>query len=131
MRVRLTCLAVLSIAVLVGLVSMPQLAAQEKAQKAQKAEKADKKGGAEKANVQGIVQNLSKDTSTITVRVGNGQVTRQVIYDAKTKFLYGHSNDNKPGAVAQMKESYFVSCAGNFNDKNQLMATECVYRESR
>ena len=132
MRIRLACLGALSIAVLLGLISMPNVAAQEKAQKAQKADKADKtteKKG-EKANVQGTVQNMSKDTSTITVRTGTGQVTRQVMYDAKTKFLYGHSDNNKPGAVAQVKESNYISCVGAYNDKSQLMATECVYWES-
>jgi hypothetical protein len=74
---------------------------------------------------------MSKETSTITVRTGTGQVTRQVMYDAKTKFLYGHSDNNKPGAVAQVKESNYISCVGAFNDKSQLMATECVYRESK
>jgi hypothetical protein len=132
MRIRLACLGALSIAVLLGLISMPNVAAQEKAQKAQKADKADKteKKG-EKANVQGTVQNMSKDTSTITVRTGTGQVTRQVMYDGKTKFLYGHSDNNKPGAVAQVKESNYISCVGTYNDKSQLMATECVYRESK
>ena len=132
MRIRLACLGALSIAVLLGLISMPNVAAQEKAQKAQKADKADKteKKG-EKANVQGTVQNMSKDTSTITVRTGTGQVTRQVVYDAKTKFLFGHSDNNKPGAVAQVKESNYISCVGTYNDKSQLMATECVYRESK
>jgi hypothetical protein len=128
MKIRLACLGALTIAVLVGLISMPNLAAQEKAQKA---DKADKKGAAEKANVQGTVQNMSKDTSTITVRTGTGQVTRQVVYDAKTKFLYGHSDNNKPGAVAQVKEQNYISCVGTFNDKSQLMATECVYRETK
>ena len=132
MRIRLACLVgALSIAVLLGLISMPNVAAQEKAQKAVKADKADKKGAAEKANVQGTVQNMSKETSTITVRTGTGQVTRQVMYDAKTKFLYGHSDNNKPGAVAQVKEQNYISCVGTFNDKSQLMATECVYRESK
>jgi hypothetical protein len=129
MRIRLACLGALSIAVLLGLISMPNVAAQEKAQKAQKADKTEKAG--EKANVQGTVQNMSKDTSTITVRTGTGQVTRQVVYDAKTKFLYGHSDNNKPGAVAQVKESNYISCVGTYNDKSQLMATECVYRESK
>jgi hypothetical protein len=129
MRIRLACLGALSIAVLLGLISMPDVAAQEKAQKAQKADKTEKAG--EKANVQGTVQNMSKDTSTITVRTGTGQVTRQVVYDAKTKFLFGHSDNNKPGAVAQVKESNYISCVGTYNDKSQLMATECVYRESK
>jgi|SRR5215813_14245879 len=131
MKIRLACVGALTIAVLLGLNAMPNLAAQEKAQKADKADKADKKGAAEKANVQGTVQNMSKDTSTITVRTGTGQVTRQVVYDAKTKFLYGHSDNNKPGAVAQVKEQNYISCVGTFNDKSQLMATECVYRETK
>jgi hypothetical protein len=129
MRIRLACLGALSIAVLLGLISMPNVAAQEKGQKAQKADKTEKAG--EKANVQGTIQNMSKDTSTITVRTGTGQVTRQVVYDAKTKFLFGHSDNNKPGAVAQVKESNYISCVGTYNDKSQLMATECVYRESK
>jgi len=131
MKIRLACVGALTIAVLLGLNAMPNLAAQDKAQKADKADKADKKGAAEKANVQGTVQNMSKDTSTITVRTGTGQVTRQVVYDAKTKFLYGHSDNNKPGAVAQVKEQNYISCVGTFNDKSQLMATECVYRETK
>jgi hypothetical protein len=124
MRIRLTCLGALSIAVLIGLLSM-NLAAQEKGQKG------EKKGAAEKGNIQGTVSNMSKDTSTITVRTGTGAVTRQVIYNAQTKFLYGHSDNNKPGAVAQVKEQYYISCVGPFNDKSQLMATECVYRETK
>jgi len=120
MRIRFTCIA-LSIAVLVAMFSMTSLAAQEK------------KGAAPaKENIQGTVQNMSKETSTITVRVGTGgTATRQVVYDAKTKFLYGHSDNSKPGAVAQVKDSYYISCAGTFNAKNQLMAQECVYRETR
>jgi len=124
MKIRLTCLGALSIAVLVGLLSM-NLAAQEKGQKG------EKKGAAEKGNIQGTVSNMSKDTSTITVRTGTGAVTRQVVYNAQTKFLYGHSDNNKPGAVAQLKEQYYISCIGPFNDKSQLMATECVYRETK
>ena len=124
MRIRLTCLGALSIAVLIGLLSM-NLAAQEKGQKG------EKKGAAEKGNIQGTVSNMSKDTSTITVRTGTGAVTRQVLYNAQTKFLYGHSDNNKPGAVAQVKEQYYISCVGPFNDKSQLMATECVYRETK
>src|SRR5262249_27268082 len=124
MKIRLTCLGALSIAVLVALLSM-NLAAQEKGQKG------EKKGAAEKGNIQGTVSNMSKDTSTITVRTGTGAVTRQVIYSGQTKFLYGHSDNNKPGNVAQVKEQYYISFVCPFNDKSQLMATECVYRETK
>jgi hypothetical protein len=124
MKVRFTVLAGLSLAVLLGSASMGSLEAQDKAQKADK--------GAKKAadNVQGTVQNMSKDKSTITVRT-SGTAQKTVVYDAKTKFLYGHSNDNKPGNVSQVKEQYYISCAGTYDSKSQLMATECVYREAK
>jgi len=133
MRVRLTGLVGLSLAVLLGLTSMPNVFAQEKAQKAEKAKKADKAQKApEKANIQGTVQNISKDTSTFTVRVGSGTTaTRMVVYSPSTKFLLGHSNDNKPGSATQVKVNNFISCVGSFDKQNQLMATECVYRETK
>jgi hypothetical protein len=133
MKVRLAGFSALSIAVvlLVSSISMPDLMAQGKAEKAQKGEKAQKADKAqEKANIQGTVQNISKDTSTITVRT-TGTVTRLVVYNPSTKFLYGHSDANKPGSVAQLKDSNYISCAGTFDAKNQLMATECVYRETK
>ena len=124
MHVRLN-VVVLSLAVVLGVGSMPKLAAQDKAQKA---DKADKK--AQQTNVQGTVVNMSKDKSTITVRT-SGTVTRTVVYIPTTKFLYGHSNDNKPGNVSQLKEQNFISCEGSVDSKAQLMATTCVYRESK
>jgi len=132
MKVRLAGLVAVSIVVLLVIsISTPNLIAQAKAEKGKKAEKADKAPGkTEKANIQGTVQNISKDTSTITVRT-TGTVTRQVVYSPNTKFLYGHSNDNKPGSVAQVKDSNFISCVGTFDPKNQLMASECVYRETK
>jgi hypothetical protein len=129
MRVKLTGIAGLLIPVLVvGFLSIPNLAAQDKAQKAEKA--ADKKG-AEKANIQGTIQNMSKETSTITVRVGSGTVTRQVVYSPSTKWMVGHSNDNKPGALAQVKVTNFISCVGTFDAKSQLLADQCIYREGK
>jgi len=128
MRVRLTGIAGLLIPVLVvGFLSIPNLAGQ--APKADKAA-ADKKG-AEKANIQGTIQNMSKETSTISVRVGSGTVTRQVVYSPSTKWLVGHSNDNKPGALAQVKVTNFISCVGKFDAKSQLLADQCVYREGK
>ena len=131
MRVRFAGLAGLSIVVLLGLVSTPNLVAQEKAPKANKAQK--KKAEPQRANIQGMIQNMGKDASTITVRTGTGTgtLTRMVVYNANTKFLYGHSNDNKPGTIAKVKESNFISCVGTFDAKKQLMATECIYRETK
>lgn len=111
-----------SVVVLAGLFSMSNLSAQGKA-------KADK-GKQEKANIQGTVENMSKDASTITVRT-SGTATRLVVYNANTKFLFGHSDNNKPGNLSQVKVSNFISCAGTFDSKSQLMATECVYRETK
>jgi len=130
MRVRLTGLAGLLIPVLVvGFLSIPNLAGQ--APKAEKAAAADKKGAEKKANIQGTIQNMSKETSTISVRVGSGTVTRQVVYSPNTKWLVGHSNDNKPGALAQVKVTNFISCVGTFDAKSQLMADQCIYREGK
>jgi len=128
MRVRLTGIAGLLIPVLVVcFLSIPNLAGQ--APKGEKA--ADKKGAEKKANIQGTIQNMSKETSTISVRVGSGTVTRQVVYSPSTKWLVGHSNDNKPGALAQVKVTNFISCVGTFDAKSQLMADQCIYREGK
>jgi len=123
MKVRLVTSVGLSIAILLGSISMPSLMAQDKAKKAEK--KADAK-----ANIQGTVENMSKDQSTITVRTG-GTATRIVVYNASTKWLFGHSDNNKPGALAQIKTSNYISCAGSFDDKSRLVATECVYRDTK
>jgi hypothetical protein len=117
MKIRSGSLA--SIVVLALLVSITLVGQDKKGEKKQ-----------ELQNVQGTVQNMSKDTSTITVRT-TGTATRLVVFNAKTKFLYGHSDNNKPGAAAQIKEQNYISCAGTFDAKGQLMANECVYREAK
>jgi hypothetical protein len=104
----------LCLAVLLGLVLAFNLPAKEKAPKM--------------SNVQGSVQMINRDTSTITVHKGN--VKKDVVYSGDTKFMSGHSNDKKPGSVDQVKEGNFISCAGTYNGV-KLMAKECVYRESK
>jgi hypothetical protein len=81
-------------------------------------------------NVQGRVQMLDKDSSAITVEMKGG-VRRKVTYTADTKFLYGHSHDNKPGSIEQVKENHYISCAGTYNDKTNLNAKECIFRETK
>jgi hypothetical protein len=125
MRIKLAGLAGLSFLVLLALLWTPNVIAQSKAEKAEKARKASP----ERANIQGTVQNMSKDTSTIVVGVGTA--ARQVVYSPTTKFLYGHSDNNKPGGLAQVKETNYISCSGTFNAKSQLMADLCVYRETK
>jgi len=81
-------------------------------------------------NIQGRVQMMSKDKMTITV--ASGTTRRDVVYSGDTAFKYGHSKDNKPGSVDQVKEGYYISCAGTFEKgKVQLTAKECVYREQK
>ena len=77
-------------------------------------------------NVQGTV--LTIDKSTIAVKTGNA--TRQLMFGGDTKFLYGHSNDNKPGSSDQVKEGNYISCS-TMAEQSHLMARECVYREGR
>ncbi len=122
MRLSFTCIGALALAVVLSLMSTRDLTAQEK--KAQKAEQ-------KKENIQGTISNMSKDVFTVRTTDGASPITRQVLYDAKTKFRYGHSKDNKPGDVSKVKMQYFISCEGNFNDKQQLMAEVCVYREAK
>src|SRR5207253_2387484 len=96
---------------------------------AQKTEKAPKAATA-RQNVQGTVQDIAKDKSVITIK--NGTKIQLVGYNASTKFLSGHSDNNKPGSVAQLKTSNYISCSAALDDaKKQLMATDCVYRDTK
>src|ERR1051325_5938295 len=117
MRSNFTGVMRVCFAVLLGVVLAFNLVAKEKAPKAPKM-----------SNVQGNVQMINKDTSTITVQKGN--VKKDVVYSGDTKFMYGHSNDKKPGSADQVKEGNFISCAGTYSG-TKLTAKECVYRESK
>ncbi len=121
MRVKFSRLAGPCFGILLGLVLAFSLGAQTKAAKPPKAPKT--------MNVQGRVQMIDKGTSTITVAKGN--VKKAVVFSGDTKFLYGHSKDNKPGAADQVKEGFYISCSGPYNDKMQQMATTFVYRETQ
>ena len=123
MRVKCSGLTGPCFGILFSLVLAFNLGAQDKAPK--KAAKA-----AKTMNVQGKVQMLDKNTSAITVNA-KGNIKRNVVYSGDTKFMYGHSKDNKPGAADQVKEGYYISCSGVYNAKTQLEAKECVYRETQ
>ncbi len=78
---------------------------------------------ASSGRVSGIVQMVSKDTSTITVR--KGSVPHTIVYTAETKF----TNRNKPGSIDDVKEGRRVICLGKFDDKGaKLMATRIDVR---
>ena len=124
MNARLPRFVAMVIAVLFGLVSISNLTAQDK-----KAEKAQK-GNPARQNVQGTVQDINKDKSVITIQ--NGTKIQLVGYSASTKFIYGHSDNGKPGSVTLVKTSNYISCVASMDAaKKQLMATECVYREGK
>jgi hypothetical protein len=119
MRIRFSRFLGLPVAALLSLVLVFSVAAQDKAPKKLK-----------QSNIQGSVQMINKATSTITVQAGS--IKRDIVYNADTKFLYGHSNKHTPGALDQVKDGYFISCSGTFNaGKPQLMAQDCVYRETK
>lgn len=114
MKVKVSGVLGLCLAVLVSFVLAFNAVAKEKTPKV--------------SNIQGRVQMMDKNTSTITV--AKGSTNRQVVYSADTKFSYGHSNDNKPGSVDQVKEGNYISCSGTFSGV-KLNATACVYRETK
>jgi hypothetical protein len=114
MRTRYSGLLGLSLAVLLALLLGASVLAADKPPKMM--------------NVQGKVQMLDKNASTITVDVKGAM--RKVIYSSDTKFLYGHSKNSKPGSSDQVKEGNYISCSGTY-DKMELKAAECVYRETK
>jgi hypothetical protein len=125
MRVRLVQFAGLCLVLFVGLTLTSSVLAQGKAQKGDKATKAAPAG--KMSNVQGKVGRIDKDT--IVVMIGNNP--KPVMFNSDTKFLLGHSNDNKPGKIGDVKQGYFIACSGSTDDKAQFMAKECVYRDKQ
>jgi hypothetical protein len=118
MSARLIGVAAVLIVILAGSMTLPNLVAQDKSQVS--------KGG---QNIQGTVVDISKDKSIITIRGRSS--TWLVGFDSNTKFLYGHSRDNKPGSVDQLKESFYIDCVAGVDNKKAFTARACVYREAR
>ena len=105
----------LSLGVLLALFLASQGLAQEKKKAAKVKED----------RVSGTVQMINKDTSTMTVRSGN--VQRQVVYNADTKF----TKVNKPGSLDEVKEGSRVICLGKYDEKVRLIATRVDVRLPR
>jgi len=87
---------------------------------------ADKK--AKQGQLTGTVHILNKDTSTIMVRKGN--LERQIVYNADTKWMYGKQANAKPSSLDQLKEGWYINCKGTF-DGAKLVASACRFRESK
>ena len=81
MRVRFSGVWGLSVAILLGVVLAFTAVAADKPKKPPKP--------AKMSNLQGKVQMMSKDNSTITVEQRGG-LRRVVMYSGDTKFMYGH-----------------------------------------
>jgi hypothetical protein len=86
---------------------------------------AQEKKESKEDRLSGVIHMINKDTSTITIRRGN--VQRQVVYNADTKYTY----QNKPATIDEVKEGRRVICLGKFNDKTQLVATRVEVREGK
>lgn len=75
--------------------------------------------------VAGVVQNVSKDSSTITVR--KGSVPKQVLYTNDTKFTYR----GQASSLDEVKDGRRVRCTGTYNEKTQLVATQVDVRSGK
>jgi hypothetical protein len=89
-----------------------------------------KEKGPHMINVQGKVYMIDKDSSTIMVDTKSG-ARRLVVYSPDTKFKYGRSGKGKESSLDEVKEAHYISCAGTSDDRERLVAKECVYRESK
>ncbi|MBZ5496111.1 MAG: hypothetical protein LAP85_06880 [Acidobacteriia bacterium] len=74
----------------------------------------------------GIVQSIDKDTSTITIRqVGATNFVWQIVYDKSTQFTYR----NKPATFSEVKEGRRIICLGKADKPNKLLATRVDVRD--
>ena len=76
----------------------------------------------------GTVRSVNKDTSTIAVRKGN--VERQIVYNANTKFVKGTQKNNTPSSIDELKDGWYVHCWGSF-DGIKLVADRCRIRQEQ
>jgi hypothetical protein len=81
------------------------------------------------AILQGKVQMIDPESSTITVDTKNG-TRRLVVYGPDTKLKYGRSK-GRDSSWDQVHEANYISCSGTWDEKERLHASECVHRESR
>lgn len=90
---------------------------------------ADKKPKAPKSGqLTGTVKMINKDKSTLSVMKGN--VERQIVYTADTKWMYGTQASNKPSSLDDLKEGWYVNCKGTFEGV-KLSASACRFREQK
>ena len=121
MRIRIFVCATLCFAVITGSALTFKSFAQAKG-KTEKTAKSEKT-----TNVQGKVGTVEKDTITVLM----GTNPKPVMFNSDTKFMMGHSNDNKPGSIGDIKPGNFIACSGSMDAKMQFVAKQCVYRDKQ
>ena len=115
MRTKFTICAGLSLALLAGSALVPTSFAQGK----------NKMESKNTTNMQGKVGKVDKDTITVLV----GSAPKPIMVNSDTKFLAGHTTDNKPGSLADIKQGNFISCTVMTDAKSNLVAKQCLYRD--
>jgi len=114
MRTKFVILAGLCLALLAGSGLAPKSFAQGK-----------NKMESKNTNMEGKVGKVDKDSITILV----GSAPKPIMINSDTKFLAGHTTDNKPGKLADIKQGNYISCTVTTDEKSNLIAKQCLYRD--
>ena len=80
--------------------------------------------------VQGKVFLIDKNTSTIMVDT-KADGRRLVVYSPNTRVEYGRSGKGREVPVDQIKPADYISCTGSLDDRERLIAGQCICRESK
>lgn len=80
--------------------------------------------------VQGKVFLIDKDSSIIMVDTTTG-ARRVVVYNPDTKFIHGRRNKGQESSIGRVLETQYISCVGKPDDRDRVVATECVHREQK
>jgi len=109
--------SMLALALILSLVLIPCLVAQARK---------DLKSGQDR--LEGTIQSINKDTSTITLRQANkNNIIWQIVFDKDTKFTFR----NKDASVAELKDGIRVICLGKFLEGTKMTATRIDARTGK
>ena len=86
-----------------------------------------KKAAPKLTRVEGNVQSIDTATKMVTVRLRGKTNTVPVLFSDKTLFTFR----NKAGSVDEVKDGRRVICLGNYNDKQQLIASRIDIRDEQ
>ncbi len=88
----------------------------------------DTKGkAANKDRVDGNLESIDKAKNMLLVRVRPDENLRQVLVNSETTY----SIQNKASSLDDFRSGRRVICEGQFNEKNQLVATRCDMRQPK